>query len=490
MTRPLRNTYPTSRLSVPCSSKTLISSNITQLSARSPAVQSTSVLDAQTIDMASTQPFPSFETAMEQKPQISSMAMALRLKLEQLPPLSPSIPTKHMSLHRRWPSDLSSSSSAQSTFSFSDSQSNIETEATDLSSPARSRSGTFWKQELSFPDTHPNFVPQKPYVKVILGTASLGSAKSPIAKIHTPDAANAFVSRFRARGYSDIDTARAYPVGRGGTCEKLLGEKQLRLRSWSNVSTKVSSFMPGSHRARNIDASINRSLEALNVDAVDIMYLHAPDRATSFEETCFAMNRAYEAGKFERFGLSNYSVADVKEIVQICERNNLVKPSVYQGQYNPICRGAEAELLAILREHNIAFYAYSPSACGFFTNKISKANTPGQEGRWNIKSPLGAKYRGDYFRDPLFAAAAMVKGHAAFYGISGHAAALRWTTWHSQLQAESGDGVILGASSEAQLEENLNILEQGPLPDSLLYVIERIWDDVKDLERGPKFSFV
>jgi aflatoxin B1 aldehyde reductase len=441
--------------------------------------------------MTQTQPFPSFETAMnlDQKTQIGSMAMALRQKLDTLPPLVFS-PARQMS-HRRWPSDLSPVSSPNSPSSsvFSAAETSNETEGTEPFSASRSRSNTFWKQPLSFPETKEGYVPHKPYIKIILGTASLGSALSPIAKINTPGAAQAFVSTFRARGYSDVDTARAYPVGRGGTCEKLLGDKSLKLRNWSNVSTKVSSFMPGSHRAKNIETSINRSLEALNVECVDIMYLHAPDRATSFEETCFAMDKAYRDGKFERFGLSNYQVADVKEIIEICERNELVKPSVYQGQYNPICRGAEAELLALLRQHNIAFYAYSPSACGFFSNKISKAHTPGAEGRWNIKSPLGAKYRGDYFHDPLFAAAEMVKGHAAFYGISGHAAALRWTTWHSDLQAEKGDAIIIGASSLEQLEENLNILEQGPLPDSLLHVLERVWDDVKDLDQGPRFSF-
>ena len=447
------------------------------------------MMGGSTLTMTQTQPFPSFETAMEQRPQRGSMALALRAKLDNLPPLnfSPTHPTNH----RRWQSeDMNSPASTHSGHSiFSAAETSNDTDGTEISSAARSRSNTFWKQDLTFPDTQQNFTPHKPPVKVILGTASLGSALSPIAKINTVEAANAFVSKFRSRGYSDVDTARAYPVGRGGTCEKLLGEKQLRLRSWSNVSTKVSSFMPGSHRARNIERSINRSLEALNVEQVDIMYLHAPDRATSFEETCFAMQKAYEAGKFERFGLSNYQVKDVKEIVEICERNNLVKPSVYQGQYNPICRGAEAELFAVLRQHNISFYAYSPSACGFFSNKISKGHTPGEAGRWNIKSPLGAKYRGDYFHDPLFAAAEMVKGHAAFYNISGHAAALRWTTWHSDLQAEKGDAVIIGASTQEQLEENLNILEQGPLPDSLLHVIERVWDDVKDLNEGPRFSF-
>ena len=426
---------------------------------------------------------------LDEKAQKGSLAMALRQKLDTLPPLVFS-PTRQMT-HRRWPSDLSATSSTPSTSSsvFSAAETTNETEGTEPFSATRSRSNTFWKQPLSFAEPKESYVPHKPYIKIILGTASVGSALSPIAKINTTEAASAFVSSFRSRGYSDIDTARAYPVGRGGTCEKLLGEKALRLRTWSNVSTKVSSFMPGSHRARNIENSINRSLEALNVDSVDIMYLHAPDRATSFEETCFAMDKAYQNGKFERFGLSNYQVADVKEILEICERNELVKPSVYQGQYNPICRGAETELLALLRQHNMSFYGYSPSACGFFSSKISKASTPGQQGRWNIKSPLGAKYRGDYFHDPLFAAAEMVKGHAAFYGISGHAAALRWTAWHSELQAEKGDGIIIGASTQQQLEENLDILEQGPLPESLLHVLERVWEDVKDLDQGPRFSF-
>jgi len=420
---------------------------------------------------------------------MGSMAAALRSKLELLPPLN--MDSQLMSpTHQRWPSDVSSASSTYSTQSFSSSYYSDETAPTDLTvTPFRSRASTLWKKSevTSTPRPH---IPAKPPLRVILGTASVGSSLSPLAKITSADSAFSFVQSFRSRGYADIDTARAYPVGRGGTCEKLLGEEKLRLGTWANVSTKVSSFMPGSHKSRNIALSIERSLEALNADSVDIMYLHAPDRSTPFLETCSAMNAAYEDGKFERFGLSNYTVAEVEEIVDICEKNNFVKPSVYQGQYNPICRGAEEELFAVLRKHRIAFYAYSPSACGFFSNKVSRASAKDQNSRWNIKSPLGAKYAGDYFHDPLFAAAEVVRHQAKRLGISGHAAALRWTTWHSHLAAEEGDAVIVGASTLAQLEENLNILEQGPLPDSLLEVIEGVWEDVRNLEKGPRFSFV
>ena len=355
--------------------------------------------------------------------------------------------------------------------------------------PLRSRAGTLYKSDTIISPSQQQ-EPCKPPLRVVLGTASVGSKQSPLAKITTVEDLQKFVSTFRSRGYLDIDTARAYPVGRGGTCEKLLGEEALRLSKWANISTKVSSFMPGSHRTNNINMSIDRSLEALNTDSVDVMYLHAPDRATPFKETCAAMHNAFLNGKFERFGLSNYTVEEVEEIIKICEENGYVKPSVYQGQYNPICRGAEQRLFSVLREHNIAFYAYSPSACGFFSSKVSRASAKDKDSRWNVASPLGAKYSGDYFHDPLFAAAEIVRQQAARYGITGHGAALRWTTWHSELGAEYGDSVIVGASKLNQLSENLNILEQGPLPEPLVETINSVWEDVKNFEKGPRFSFV
>jgi aflatoxin B1 aldehyde reductase len=323
---------------------------------------------------------------------------------------------------------------------------------------------------------------QRPALRIILGTASIGSAAVPMAKITTVEDTSDFLNTFRSRGYVDIDTARAYPVGRGGSCEKLLGSKELE------VGTKVQSFMPGSHRPKNIAASIDKSLEALNLENVDIMYLHAPDRATPFKDTLAAMNKAHQAGKYERFGLSNFSAAEVKEVIEICQENNFVMPAVYQGQYNAICRNGEEELLPTLRKHDIAFYAYSPSACGFFSGKVTRATSGVSGSRWDSKSPLGAKYSNDYFHDPMFTAGEMVRQHALQYGIDGHAIGLRWIVWHSQLDARCGDGVIIGASSVKQLEENLGILEQGPLPNQLVHVIGKAWNIVKDVDNGPKYN--
>jgi len=88
------------------------------------------------------------------------------------------------------------------------------------------------------------------------------------------------------------------------------------------------------------------------------MFLHVPDRQTPFEDTTKAMNDAIKHGKFEKFGLSNYTAVEVQKFIEICEQKGYTKPSVYQGHYNAVVRGGEKELFPLLRKHNIAFYAY------------------------------------------------------------------------------------------------------------------------------------
>ena len=70
------------------------------------------------------------------------------------------------------------------------------------------------------------------------------------------------------------------------------------------------------------------------------------------------MNTAFVAGKFEKFGLSNFSPDEVEQVVEICKKNGWVPPSVYQGHYNAITRLSEDKLLPTLRKHGLAYYVY------------------------------------------------------------------------------------------------------------------------------------
>jgi len=223
------------------------------------------------------------------------------------------------------------------------------------------------------------------------------------------------------------------------------------------------------------------------VSKVQIYYLHMPDRSTPFEETCRAMNEAYQAGKFEKFGISNYRADEVDQIYKICKDNAWVLPTVYQGQYNAIARRPEEDLLPTLRKYNIAYYVYSPGAGGMLSGKVTRDSTNLKGGRFDKDTMMGQGYAAIYHKDALFDAARKVHDAAEKAGISGHAAALRWVLHHSALKGELGDAMLISASSLNQLEENIEICKAGPLPAELVKIVEDVWGPAK--ESAPASSF-
>ena len=92
--------------------------------------------------------------------------------------------------------------------------------------------------------------------------------------------------------------------------------------------------------------------------------------------------------------MSNYTTEEVEQIVKICKERNYVLPSVYQGNYNAITRKNEDTLFPLLRKENISFYAYSPAAGGFFTQKANEKPTPGT--RFDPNYVIGQMYSGLY----------------------------------------------------------------------------------------------
>jgi aflatoxin B1 aldehyde reductase len=122
-----------------------------------------------------------------------------------------------------------------------------------------------------------------------------------------------------------------------GTSETRLGRNKAADRFI--IHTKVSSGSPGSHEPSKLEQSIEQSLHDLQTDSVETMYLHLPDRHTPFEAVAQAMNDAIKQGKFKNFGLSNYTAAEVKSFIDICEQNGYVKPSVYHFSPSPAAGG-------------------------------------------------------------------------------------------------------------------------------------------------------
>lgn len=286
---------------------------------------------------------------------------------------------------------------------------------------------------------------------VIFGGSAFGPREDPIAKFHTSEEAQAALNIFRRYGHNRIDIARNYSSHAPETAEPL--QAQTDAGSWAITDTTIRYTGPGSHSKENISKSVQQSLDALKVESVNTVYLHAPDPQTSPEEICRVMNEEYKGRKFKHFGISNHSPEVVERMAQFCKEQDLNLPTVYQGHYNAIARLAEERLIPTLRAHGIAFYAYSPGASGIFCGKARKG-----QGRFGDHR-VGQLYSESelYYKDEIVESAQKVHDLAAKHGISGHAVALRWILHHSKLDGSKGDAIIVGAANNEQLQENLKI---------------------------------
>lgn len=99
--------------------------------------------------------------------------------------------------------------------------------------------------------------------------------------------------------------------------------------------------------------------------------------------------------------------------------------------------------------------------------------------RWDTETFLGKIYQNDYFKEEIFDAASRVIDSAARAGLTGHSVALRWTLYHSILKPEYGDAIIIGCSNIGQMEQNLESVAQGPLPDYMVEELEAVWKSVE-----------
>jgi aryl-alcohol dehydrogenase-like predicted oxidoreductase len=212
---------------------------------------------------------------------------------------------------------------------------------------------------------------------------------------------------------------------------------------------------------------------------VDTYFIHAPDHRVPVKETLAAIDKLYKAGKFKRFGLSQYNAAEVEEVIRVAKENSYVLPTVFQSNYSAVARRQEKDVLPLLRKHGIAFYAYSPIAGGFLA-KTPETIAQGGQGRWDPKSFFGQLYHSLYNKPSMLKALGEFGTIAKDAGISQVALAYRWLAFNSALRGELGDGLIIGPQNVMQLSEVLEILRQGPLSEEIGARVDALWPDVEE----------
>ncbi|KAE9363955.1 aldehyde reductase [Stipitochalara longipes BDJ] len=303
--------------------------------------------------------------------------------------------------------------------------------------------------------------------KLVFGAASVSTEHG----LDTPEKVLSFLDAVANLGIGVIDTSPVY-----GDSEELLGKANAASRFVINTKFPGGFGEDSSTKDKVIQAG-KESLNKLKTNTIDIYYLHAPDPRTPLEDTLAGVNELYAAGVFKRFGLSNFTAADVENTIRISKEHNYVLPTVYQGNYSAFARHTETELFPVLRKYGVVFYAYSPSAGGFLA-KTSDILRNGGTGRWDAATWYGAMYNAMYSKKSLLDGLDVWNEVAKGEGISGIEMAYRWIVHNSKLDGTLGDAVIVGANCAEQLQQTVGWVNKGSLSREAVSKIDSIWETI------------
>jgi voltage-dependent potassium channel beta subunit len=200
---------------------------------------------------------------------------------------------------------------------------------------------------------------------------------------------------------------------------------------------------------KHIVESIDKTLLRIGTDYLDAYFCHRYDEDTPLDETVRAMDDLVRAGKILYWGTSEWSGAQLKNAHAIADRRNQAAPSVEQPQYSLLARKrVDDEVGKAARETGMGLVVWSPLASGVLT------------GKYDDGIPSGSRLdRIDWLRTTFLTDEnrARVKRFGALaqeMGVSRTKLALAWS-----LSRPGISSVITGATSLAQLEENLGALQ-------------------------------
>lgn len=274
-----------------------------------------------------------------------------------------------------------------------------------------------------------------------------GSVDTGIAKEQLQAAADAGVNFF--------DNAEVYA---GGKSEEIMGQA-IRELGWKRheyvISTKlfwgINGDMPNMKNTLNrkyLMQGIDGSLERLGLDFVDLLYCHRPDKNTPIEETVWAMSDIVASGKALYWGTSEWSADEIRAAWMIADKYGLRKPVMEQPQYNLLHRDrVENEYARLYDDVGLGLTTWSPLSGGILTGKYLDGVPAGS--RATLKGH-------DYLTEAAISSADKVRELAKIAGDLGATTAQLALAWIAANPYVST--VILGASSVAQLHENLGAL--------------------------------
>jgi aryl-alcohol dehydrogenase-like predicted oxidoreductase len=255
---------------------------------------------------------------------------------------------------------------------------------------------------------------------------------------------------FFEAGFNTIDTADVYsawaPGHQGGESETVIGNWLKRgtvARDKAVIVTKFGYPTMGDDKklkAKWVVEAVDKSLQRLQTDYIDLYLSHFPDDDTPHEETLGALAKLKDAGKVRSIGCSNFSAEQLQASLDAADRNGLPRYDVLQPEYNLYTRNKfEGPLADLCIAEDIGVISYYALAAGFLTGKYRKAEDAEGKTRGN-RMP-------DYINDRGLKVLAALDEVAAETGESLAAISIAWVAARPGITAP-----IASATSLNQLE--------------------------------------
>lgn len=295
------------------------------------------------------------------------------------------------------------------------------------------------------------------------------------------DAAKEMMAAAYDAGVNFFDNAEAYASGKS---EEIMGTalKQLKWRRSSYlVSTKL---YWGLHDGVNENHTLNRkylieaingSLQRLQLDYVDLLYCHRPDKTTPIEETVWAMHNIIEWGKAMYWGTSEWSAAEIVSAIEIADRHHLHKPITEQPIYNLFERQRfSSEYERVYKEYGYGTTTFSPLSSGLLSGKYNQGIPEGSRSTLEGYDWL----RDDVTNQEKLAQVRAMEPIAKELDCTLPQLAIAWCLNNPYVSS-----VITGASRVEQVRENMKASDVAPkLTPEILQRIDQIFGVKKEDE--------
>jgi len=281
---------------------------------------------------------------------------------------------------------------------------------------------------------------------ICLGTMTFGE---PVAE---PDAVR-MVHAAIDMGINFVDTANVYEGYRrflgspGGVAEEIVGNALQDRRDKVVLATKVCAPVGPGPQDRGLSAShilreVDRSLQRLKTDYLDLYIMHWPDRFTPLDTALAAMEKTVQQGKVRYIGASNHNAAQLCELLWLADQTGASRVVASQIPFSLLRREFQHDL-EFCERHSIGVTPYQPLQGGLLTGKYSRGQQPPEASR--------AARKPDWLwdmDDTLFDRLEAVDALAAELNVPTAQYALAWG-----LRQKAMTSMIVGATRIDQVED-------------------------------------